>query len=101
MKTRIISAAVVIAVAAGLLALQFCVPVSLCIAAAALSVVAVYEMLFDPDVPTGVAINEAVELAKQFGGDDSASFINGILGKIAAAHEKKEASAEQMETEKA
>ena len=62
---------------------------------------AVYEMLFDPDVPTGVAINEAVELAKQFGGDDSASFINGILGKIAAAHEKKEASAEQMETEKA
>ena len=37
---------------------------------------AVYEMLFDPDVPTGVAINEAVELAKQFGGDDSASFIH-------------------------
>ena len=62
---------------------------------------AVYEMLFDPDVPTGVAINEAVELAKQFGGDDSASFINGILGKIAAAHDKKEAAAEQMETEKA
>ncbi len=50
MKTRIISAAVVIAVAAGLLALQFCVPVSLCIAAAALSVVAVYEMLFDTKI---------------------------------------------------
>ena len=62
---------------------------------------AVYEMLFDPDVPTGVAINEAVELAKQFGGDDSSAFINGILGKIAAAHEKNEAAVEQTETEKA
>ncbi len=46
---------------------------------------AVYEILFDEDVPTGVAINEAVELGKQFGGDDSAAFINGILGKVAAA----------------
>lgn len=44
---------------------------------------AVYEILFDEDVPTGVAINEAVELGKQFGGDDSAAFINGILGKVA------------------
>ena len=35
---------------------------------------AVYEILFDADVPTGVAINEAVELGKQFGGDDSAAF---------------------------
>lgn len=64
---------------------------------------AVYEILFDADVPAGVAINEAVELAKQFGGDDSAAFINGILGKIAAAHgEKKEdAAAEKTETEEA
>ena len=59
------------------------------------------EILFDADVPTGVAINEAVELAKQFGGDDSSAFINGILGKIAAAHEKNEAAVEQTETEKA
>ncbi|MDD3219317.1 MAG: transcription antitermination factor NusB [Lachnospiraceae bacterium] len=44
---------------------------------------AVYEMKFDEDVPVGVAINEAVELSKRFGGDESASFINGILGKIA------------------
>lgn len=44
---------------------------------------AVYEMKFDSDVPVGVAINEAVELAKRFGGEDSGSFINGILGKIA------------------
>lgn len=43
---------------------------------------AVYEMEFDEDVPVGVAINEAVELAKKFGGDDSPVFINGILGKI-------------------
>lgn len=43
---------------------------------------AVYEVQFDEDVPVGVAINEAVELAKKFGGDDSPAFINGILGKI-------------------
>ena len=49
----------------------------------------------------GVRTPKLRKLAKQFGGHDSASFINGILGKIAAAHEKKEASAEQMETEKA
>lgn len=44
---------------------------------------AVYEMFFDEDVPVGVAINEAVELGKRFGTDDSSSFINGILGKLA------------------
>ena len=44
---------------------------------------AVYEMKYDEDVPVKVAINEAVELAKKFGGDDSSSFFNGILGKIA------------------
>lgn len=44
---------------------------------------AVYEMIFDEDVPVGVAINEAVELGKRFGTDDSSSFINGILGRLA------------------
>lgn len=44
---------------------------------------AVYEMKYDEDVPVKVAINEAVEISKNFGGDDSASFINGVLGKIA------------------
>lgn len=44
--------------------------------------VAVYEMIFDDDVPTSVAINEAVEIAKLFGEEESPSFINGILGKI-------------------
>lgn len=44
---------------------------------------AVYEVEYDEDIPTGVAINEAVELAKKFGEDQSASFINGILAKVA------------------
>ena len=45
---------------------------------------AVYEMLFDEDVPVTVAINEAVELAKKFGGDDTPAFVNGVLAKVAA-----------------
>ena len=44
---------------------------------------AVYEMKYDEDVPFKVAINEAVELSKKFGGDESSSFVSGILGKIA------------------
>lgn len=43
---------------------------------------AVYEILFDDSVPTGVAINEAVELAKKFGQDSSYSFVNGILARF-------------------
>ena len=43
---------------------------------------AVYEMLYDEDVPAKVAINEAVELAKQYGTDNSPAFINGILAKL-------------------
>ena len=46
---------------------------------------ATYEIRFDEEIPTGVAINEAVELAKAYGEDHSASFINGVLAKIAAA----------------
>ncbi len=44
-----------------------------------------FEVLHDEDIPTRVAINEAVELAKKFGGDDSPMFINGVLGKMAKA----------------
>ncbi len=44
---------------------------------------AYYEMLYDEDVPMQVAINEAVEMAKVYGGDNSSSFINGVLGKLA------------------
>lgn len=43
---------------------------------------AVYEALYDDSVPVGVAINEAVELAKQYGEDNGSAFVNGILGKI-------------------
>ena len=44
---------------------------------------AVYEMKYDEDVPVKVAINESIEISKSFGGEDSASFVNGVLGKIA------------------
>lgn len=44
---------------------------------------AVYEIQHDDEVPTGVAINEAVELAKKFGQDSSPAFINGVLAKFA------------------
>ena len=44
---------------------------------------AVYEIRFEEDIPTGVAINEAVELAKAYGEDNSASFVNGVLARIA------------------
>ena len=44
---------------------------------------AIYEMQFRDDIPVSVAINEAVELAKAFGGDDSPRFVNGVLGHIA------------------
>ena len=43
---------------------------------------ALYEMLYDDAIPEKVSINEAVELAKKFGGNDSPSFVNGILAKF-------------------
>ena len=43
---------------------------------------AVYEMLYEEDVPAKVAINEAVELAKQYGTENSPSFVNGVLAKL-------------------
>ena len=44
---------------------------------------AVYEILYVEDVPEGVAISEAVRLAKKYDGDDTGSFVNGILGAFA------------------
>lgn len=44
---------------------------------------AVYEIEYDEEIPTGVAINEAVELAKKFGQDSSPAFVNGVLAKFA------------------
>ena len=43
---------------------------------------AYYEMKFDESVPTGVAINEAVELAKKYSSDEAPAFINGVLAKL-------------------
>ncbi len=43
---------------------------------------AVYEIRYDDEIPAGVAINEAVELAKKFGQDSSSAFINGVLAKF-------------------
>ena len=43
---------------------------------------AVYEIKYAPDVPDGVAVNEAVELAKVYSSDEAPAFINGILGKV-------------------
>lgn len=44
---------------------------------------AVYEIKYSEEVPTSVAINEAVELAKKFGSDDDPAYINGVLGSVA------------------
>jgi len=46
---------------------------------------AIYEMLFEADLPTRVAINEAVELAKLFGHETAPKFVNGVLGSIERA----------------
>lgn len=46
--------------------------------------IAIYELLFEPDTPIGVAVNEAVELAKAFGAQASGRFVNGVLGAISA-----------------
>ena len=57
--------------------------------------IAVYEMMFCDDIPPVVSINEAIEIVKKFGSDDSGAFINGILNTIwksletAAANEHK------------
>jgi transcription antitermination protein NusB len=44
---------------------------------------ATYEILFADSIPSSVSINEAVEMAKVYGGEDSSRFVNGVLGKIA------------------
>ena len=44
---------------------------------------AVYEILYRIDIPTSVTINEAIEIAKKFGTDDSGAFVNGILDRVA------------------
>lgn len=51
--------------------------------------IAIFELLSSPDVPPKVAINEAVELAKQFGSENSSKFINGVLGSVYEKHKDK------------
>lgn len=52
---------------------------------------AIFEILYVEDVPTGVAISEAVRLAKKYDGDDTGSFVNGILGTYARSLSAEEA----------
>ena len=55
---------------------------------------AIFEIMYMDDVPTGVAISEAVRIAKKYAGDDTGSFVNGILGSYARSlTENKEAEA--------
>jgi transcription antitermination protein NusB len=46
--------------------------------------IAVYELTVDRQVPTKAAINESIELAKTFSGDEAGRFVNGVLGRVAA-----------------
>lgn len=55
---------------------------------------AAFEMCYVDEVPISVSINEAVNLAKEFGGDDSPRFVNGILGRIAIKLEEEAHDAE-------
>lgn len=50
--------------------------------------VAIYELTNEPEIPFKAAINEAVELAKLFGGDNSSRFVNGVLGTIAGQRKR-------------
>jgi N utilization substance protein B len=54
-----------------------------------------YELLFEKDVPPKVVINEAVELAKAFGGENSSKFVNGVLGSVLRQKEGKDPKADK------
>jgi len=62
----------------------------------------IYELLYAENIPSRVAINEAIEVAKNFGGDSSGKFINGVLGAIYAElpEEKKRDNKEEFEEKK-
>ena len=51
--------------------------------ARAIMQLAIFEILYIADIPTGVAISEAVRIAKMYDGDDTGAFVNGILGAFA------------------
>ena len=50
--------------------------------------IALFEILFNQETPCKVAINEAVELAKSFGGESSPKFVNGVLGSVVAEQDR-------------
>lgn len=56
-----------------------------------------YELLHEPSVPPKVVINEAVELAKAFGGENSSKFVNGVLGTVLRNQEESEAPAAEAD----
>ena len=58
---------------------------------------AIYEILYMDDVPTGVAVSEAVRLAKEYDGDDTGAFVNGILGAFARSLNAPAPEAEEAE----
>lgn len=49
---------------------------------------ALYEMLYEESIPESVSINEAVELAKKFGGEEDSAFVNGLLGAVSRSDKK-------------
>lgn len=63
--------------------------------ARAIMQLAIYEILYIEDVPTGVAISEAVRLAKKYDGNDTGSFVNGILGSFARGLDEKPETEEE------
>lgn len=60
-----------------------------------------YELLHEPETPPKVVINEAVELAKGFGGDNSSKFINGVLGTVLKQHGSEKPAKKAKKEEKA
>lgn len=62
--------------------------------------IGVYELLYENDVPPKVVINEAVELAKAFGGENSSKFINGVLGTVLRQKEEASTSNKSKKTKK-
>jgi N utilization substance protein B len=56
---------------------------------------AVFELRFRPDIPSSVTVNEAVELAKRYGDEESGKFVNGILGNVVRNLEQTEQSEEK------
>jgi len=53
---------------------------------------ATYELLFCPDIPLNVSLDEAIEIGKRYGSGDSATFINGVLDQVAQASGMKQSS---------